>query len=412
SGALSLCSVVLDQLSLTFTLLHSLLMVVITTHPHSGDSIENVLSEVRSPLLRYCPKTCGEVKQLVSVLLQCCGLPNASTTAVTVARHQVEVLEDEGGCVEGGEQTAADTPAETDGYEADTEYLMNNNTAQSARDSGSEDQLQCPELVLLALDLIINHHERFLESKEEDNNAMTSDTIHTGPIVETRAQPRENNEKDFMDCGDEIMPSSDKLRSRSSSSVSSASSSVYHSMSSDTDDDGGGDDKQETALKSDKFSVKVESEKRNKKKKIQSSKFLSERNYPKESKCSENVIDSCSAVKYNKIKSEKSISAVESLECELSDKEDSNSMTSPEHKTSTPIGVGIIPYLSGPSSQCCGSEAAHSASLTQCVHALLLLSRSSANVCQRLHALGFLGRLLDGFAPIINSNQPCYQGMI
>lgn len=63
-----------------------------------------------------------------------------------------------------------------------------------------------------------------------------------------------------------------------------------------------------------------------------------------------------------------------------------------------------------PDPMCCGSEAGHSATLTQCVHALLLLCRSSPAVCRRLHTLGLLSRLLEGFTDLIAANSPLYQG--
>lgn len=46
------------------------------------------------------------------------------------------------------------------------------------RSSHEEHELECPELVLLALDLIINHHERYLESREEARQDAEAKSQH------------------------------------------------------------------------------------------------------------------------------------------------------------------------------------------------------------------------------------------
>ncbi|XP_071541821.1 uncharacterized protein [Panulirus ornatus] len=169
SGTLSLSSVVLEQLAVTFSLMHSLLTFIIITYPYAGMHVETLLNELRSPLLRYSPRTCGDVKQLVSVMLQCCVLSTSANVSYTLphpSQHAVELLdEDTGPPGDAGEQQ----PEETDGYEADTEQLANVYPS-STKSLQDEDDLECPELVLLALDLIINHHERFLESREEERH--------------------------------------------------------------------------------------------------------------------------------------------------------------------------------------------------------------------------------------------------
>lgn len=49
-----------------------------------GLHVETLLNELRSPLLRYSPSTCGDVKHLVSVMLQCCILPSSSSLTYTL----------------------------------------------------------------------------------------------------------------------------------------------------------------------------------------------------------------------------------------------------------------------------------------------------------------------------------------
>lgn len=49
-----------------------------------GLHVETLLNELRSPLLRYSPSTCGDVKHLVSVMLQCCILPSSSNLTYTL----------------------------------------------------------------------------------------------------------------------------------------------------------------------------------------------------------------------------------------------------------------------------------------------------------------------------------------
>lgn len=70
----------------------------------------------------------------------------------------------------------------------------------------------------------------------------------------------------------------------------------------------------------------------------------------------------------------------------------------------------LLSHAASAGGLCSESEVAHSASLTQCVHALLLLCRSSSAVCRRLHSLGFLSRLLDGFNDLISANNSDYRG--
>lgn len=66
---------VLEQLPVTFSLIQSLLTFIIVTFPHAGLPVSTVVNEMRGPLLRYSPSTCGHVKHLVSVMLHCCVLP-------------------------------------------------------------------------------------------------------------------------------------------------------------------------------------------------------------------------------------------------------------------------------------------------------------------------------------------------
>ncbi|KAG7172071.1 Ovarian abundant message protein-like 1, partial [Homarus americanus] len=150
--------------------------------------VETLLNELRSPLLRYYPRTCADVKHLVSVMLQCCVLSTSASITYALphpTQHALELLdEDTGPGGEGGEHQAD----ETDGYEADTEQLANA-CPSSTRSLHEEEDLECPELVLLALDLIISHHERFLESQEEaqqeaDSRAQNRSRAEDQPLPE------------------------------------------------------------------------------------------------------------------------------------------------------------------------------------------------------------------------------------
>ncbi|ROT79730.1 hypothetical protein C7M84_001547 [Penaeus vannamei] len=407
SGALGLSSVVLEQLSVTFSLMHSLLTFVIVTYPYAGLHVDTLLNELRSPLLRYSPRTCGDVKHLVSVMLQCCVLSSSTniTYSLPHTTQALEMLDEEPGTVGGeGEQH----PGETDGYEADTEQLANNTYPSSARSWQQDDNLECPELVLLALDLIINHHEKFLETREEAQEEVgTGPEIHDqqekhmpeSPVKKRGQNRRRWSRRRRLKDGSKSPSKGSGARSASGDKSTSSASSVYHSMTSDDDtgSDTGNSDGTEWAnepkpeiLESEKVQVKPGL----------SANVSVENDSCVENACSTNSFENVSSQSANDYKARaqgtmlQSTSQDESLSKGMS--WSSGEATSPQHTVHT-----------GPSStysSCCESEMTHSASLTQCVHALLLLCRSSANVCRRLHALGFLTSLLNGFTDLICAN--------
>ncbi|XP_069997726.1 lysosomal-trafficking regulator isoform X2 [Penaeus vannamei] len=415
SGALGLSSVVLEQLSVTFSLMHSLLTFVIVTYPYAGLHVDTLLNELRSPLLRYSPRTCGDVKHLVSVMLQCCVLSSSTniTYSLPHTTQALEMLDEEPGTVGGeGEQH----PGETDGYEADTEQLANNTYPSSARSWQQDDNLECPELVLLALDLIINHHEKFLETREEAQEEVgTGPEIHDqqekhmpeSPVKKRGQNRRRWSRRRRLKDGSKSPSKGSGARSASGDKSTSSASSVYHSMTSDDDtgSDTGNSDGTEWAnepkpeiLESEKVQVKPGL----------SANVSVENDSCVENACSTNSFENVSSQSANDYKARaqgtmlQSTSQDESLSKGMS--WSSGEATSPQHTVHT-----------GPSStysSCCESEMTHSASLTQCVHALLLLCRSSANVCRRLHALGFLTSLLNGFTDLICANSVIYQDVV
>ncbi|XP_068245807.1 lysosomal-trafficking regulator isoform X3 [Palaemon carinicauda] len=409
SGALSLNSVVLEELAVTFSLMHSLLTFIIVAYPYAGLNVETLLNELRSPLLRYSPRTCGDVKQLVSVLMQCCVLSGSSSATFSLshsAQHVLEVLDED----TPGATADPDHAEDTDGYEADTEQLANETYPTSARSSRREEDLECPELVLLALDLIINHHVKFLETKEEGSDDVNEALKMKWEYMKSDSKQKIDLEKNSVtspvltevevgggmkhtDSGLEtsISAKSKKETFNRTESVESntSTSSVYHSIEDDSFDSG-------------EFGCRENLELDAK------SSLLSE--------CSAKgklvMQNTSSTNSYDDTSSQNSDNSQLKVQSKLTDakcvsKDKSNVKI--QSQESTLLAPSSTLSSSG---LCCESELSHSASLTQCVHALLVLCKSSPTICRRLHSLGFLSNLLNGFTDLIAANNSTYQDLV
>ncbi|XP_066957517.1 lysosomal-trafficking regulator isoform X3 [Macrobrachium rosenbergii] len=411
SGALSLHSVVLEELAVTFSLVHSLLTFIIVAYPYAGLNVETLLNELRSPLLRYSPRTCGDVKQLVSVLMQCCVLSGSSSSTFSLshsAQHVLEVLDED----TTGPTAEPDHAEDTDGYEADTEQLANETYPTSARSSRREEDLECPELVLLALDLIINHHVKFLETKEEGSDDMKDwpktkweymkpDSLKpesgdfekssvTSPVL-TEGEVGEGMKHTDSGLETSISAKSKKETLNRTESVESntSTSSVYHSIEDDIFDMG------ESGCKEN-----LEPDAKN--------------SVPSEcsAKGKPSMQNTSSTNSYDDTSSQNSDNSQLKVQSRLPDAKsvfDNEPKVKPQRQESALIASSSVMSSSG---LCCESEMSHSASLTQCVHALLVLCKSSPTICRRLHSLGFLSNLLNGFTDLIAANNITYQDLV
>ena len=292
--------------------------------------------------------------------------------------------------------------------------------------------MECPELVLLALDRILNQHEKYLGSREE---ARQEAAVQRDGHQDTPAEPRDQQEsRDQVasgtnaECEDqhlfEDQPEADRWvadypeNGEHSSDVKGASGrwSTHRNG-------------REAAASGTRRNAATDVTKGRRKRSPGQNSFTAD------------SISSTSSV-YHTLNSDEEVS---SLGDQASDWEDHVWLA--DHKlegsretviinqslqNSVPegeVGSSGSHHHSGTSRKCrspaegqqglgsspvaglcCESEAIHSASITQCVHALLLLCRSSATICRRLHALGLLSRLLDGFSDLICANDPTYEG--
>ncbi|XP_063878429.1 lysosomal-trafficking regulator-like isoform X2 [Scylla paramamosain] len=440
SGTVGMSSVVVGQLPVTFSLMQSLLTFIIVTYPYAGLHVETLLNELRSPLLHYSPSTCGDVKHLVSVMLQCCVFSSSPSLTYTLPhppQHTVELMEEEPGPAGEGVDSQA---TEMDGYEADTEQLANTSPS-SSKFLSEEDDLECPELVLLALDLIINHHEKYLESREE---ARQEAAVRCDGHQDTPTEPRDQQESRDQaasgtnaECEDqhlfEDQPEADRwvagypengehsrgvkgasgrwrahrngrevaplgtkrntatdaikgIRKRSPGQNSStadsisSTSSVYHTLNSD----------EETT----------------------SSLGEQASDWEDHAWLADHKLEGSRETVINKQSLQNSVPEGEAGSRPQKADTGSHHHFETNKKCRSPAekqqGSGTSPVVS----LCCESEAIHSASITQCIHALLLLCRSSATICRRLHALGLLSRLLDGFSDLICANDATYEDVV
>ena len=385
-------SIIQKQLKITFILIHSLLTATILVFPKNSEKLSNLLDELRPPLMRYSPNTCSDVKQLVSVLLQCCVLSYSISTPQSGNLSSIKGLyvseEDLG-------SSAIDSPmVDTEGYDGDTEqFLYHRSSCGSNKSSDAAKELECPDLVMLALDLIINHHEKFIQSDKDElsTNSPTSDISenHNEKMKNFKDMKTKNKDLDGKtnedptlngDGFDEVdrgvpkiqdeysnfdnkksLSSIEEIKKTNKSLASSRQSSIsssYHSAAS-TDDES--DEKKSQSLD-----------------------------------VNDKIIDSNSKMNQADVGDKNEI------------KNENNNELSQEPNFSSPKSINKSIY----ENQCCESVVNHSLSLTQCVHTLLILCKSSEIVCRQLHQLGFLTRLLEGFTPLINLNDETYQGKL
>lgn len=304
-----------------------------------------------------------------------------------------------------------------------------------------DDDLECPELVLLALDLIINHHEKYLESQEEAQQEAPAEApaevvAHKEDQPDARDQHEHNVQAEGTnsECEDhffEDQPEADRWtlsfpdsREHSSSVKDSSGSQIPHN-----------NDKEAAPTDQEHHMAAGSNKKNDTANRIKGRKKSQAQNC-----CVGDSVSSASSI-YHTLNSDEEASSLgeqtsdweeqgwrpdysldESRETVISKRSMHNSV--PEgmqnNKPQREDRTGALQHLesstglrSVPSpgvDLCCESEVVHSASITQCVHALLLLCRSSATICRRLHSLGLLSRLLDGFNDLICANDCNYKG--
>ncbi|XP_076043671.1 uncharacterized protein LOC143026783 [Oratosquilla oratoria] len=512
SGALGVGGIVLDELQVTFALLQALLTIIIITNSNSESTIEAVLSDFRSPLLRYSPRTCAHVKRLVSVMLSCCTLTSThhETPTTKPMHHQwQEILDTE--VLGPQEDDLHQVGGDTEGYEADTENAGFRSSRTSSRASSGENILDCPQLAMLALDLVINHHERFLELKEEVREAKEKEESEkmkvAGEEGETKGseesvtvcgeEAKEEEEEEEMGkgnsedvseaeevCVSEAIPGKEEESARGDANQICDYNKVIDKRPKDEPEDASPiliidevDFKMTTRnFAEDEFSKLVRGKVSDKldfadsaNSSMPGSSNVSE---TEEKKIPERISSNRESVgdKSDKLTNKEKADDVHAAllsqankrfsgdvadESRVYSKHEHSSQSTKKRRERTEEGSGgeslhgkpdenakitsndsaitarsfggshgkrpaslpngraervFDPLVSPVPSLCCESDAIHAASLTQCVHAILLLCRSAAVVCQTLHTHGFLKTLLGGFSPMISANDPVYQG--
>ena len=282
---------------------------------------------------------------------------------------------------------------------------------------------------MLALDLIINHHEKYLESQEEARQeavARLEGQGQPGDPRQPRDQQQQQQSKDQVVCEDHLyedQPEADRWAvsypgdSKHSSSVKGATGRCKSHTQ----------DQEHHRPSGTKRTTTTDAIKPRRKRS------------PAQSTSTVDSVSSASSVYHTLNSDEETTSSLgeqtsdwedhtwladhtlegsretmintQSLQHTVPEEEQGNSTGSPHHQGSSRCSAerqqGSGTTLG---SLCCESEGVHSASITQCVHALLLLCRSSATICRRLHALGLLSRLLDGFSGLICANDHSYEG--
>lgn len=296
---------------------------------------------------------------------------------------------------------------------------------------------------MLALDLIINHHEKYLESQEEARQeaaAVTAAEViaHKEDQPNARDQHEHNVQADGTnkECGDhhhyfEDQPEADRWTlscpdSKKYSSSVKDSSGIERPYTNDM----------EVAPTDQEHHVAAGSNKEN----DTANRVKDRRKSQAQNSSAGDSVSSASSI-YHTLNSDEEASSLgeqtpdweeqgwrpdcsldESRKTVISKRSVHNSVPkgmqnrNPQNEDRTgalqhlesSMGVRSVP--SPGVSLCCENEVVHSASITQCVHALLLLCRSSATICRRLHSLGLLSRLLDGFNDLICVNDSNYKG--
>lgn len=311
-----------------------------------------------------------------------------------------------------------------------------------------EDDLECPELVLLALDLIINHHEKYLESREEAQQEAAA-RLESQPDAATepsdQQEPKDHSaSRTTAECEHhhylEDQPEADRWavgypeKGEHSSGVKGASGRRRHQGHGR---EAAPTDQEHHRASGTKKSAAIDAIKTRRKRS------------PAQNSSTTDSLSSASSVYHTLNSDEETTSSLgeqtsdwedqvwladhklegsretvinkQSLqnsvpEGEQGDKPQGEESCGSQHHPGTrrefrsSVGSQQGSGSSPVAGLCCESEAVHSASITQCVHALLLLCRSSATICRRLHALGLLSRLLDGFSNLICASDHNYEG--